>query len=86
MKLEVYEHLFRINMAFDQVAQSLSALQKHRRFHPGELSRFLRLSKEHRASLSSYLAAIIESAETDQAGRRFRRRLAEERNDEAGKT
>jgi hypothetical protein len=86
LKIEVFEHLLRINTAFEQVAQSLTALQKHPHFHPGELSRYLRLSKEHRASLNSYLAASIESAETEQAGRRFRKRLAEERNDEKGKS
>jgi hypothetical protein len=42
------------------------------------------LSKESRASVNSYLAAAIESAETDQAGRFFRKRLAEERKEEAG--
>ena len=84
MQLEVFEHLLRINTAFDQVARSLTALRKHRQFHPGELKRFLQASKEHRASLNSYLAAVIESGETDQAGRRFRRRLAQERRDEQG--
>lgn len=84
LQLEVFEHLLRINTAFDQVVRSLAALRKHRQFHPGELRRFLRASKEHRASLNSYLTAVIESAETAQAGRHFRKRLARERRDEQG--
>ena len=82
LRLDVYEHLLRINAAFDQVVQSLVALRKHRPFHTGELARFRRHSNETRASLNSYLAAMIESAETEEAGRRFRERRAQERKDE----
>jgi uncharacterized membrane protein YgaE (UPF0421/DUF939 family) len=82
LKLQIYEHLLNINAAFDQVCRSLVALRKHHHFHSGELSRFRRQSHETRASLNSYLTAIIESAETEEAGRRFRQRLAQERKDE----
>ncbi len=84
LKLDVFEHLLRINASFDQIVRSLIALQKHRQFHSGELARFRRLSKETRASWNSYLASAIELAETDEAGRRFRERLAQEKKDELG--
>ena len=84
MKVDVYQNLLLINSAFDQVVRSLVALGKHRRFHGAELERFRRQSNETRASLNSYLTAIIESAETDEAGRRFRRRIAQEKLDEEG--
>jgi hypothetical protein len=35
-------------------------------------------------SNKTYLTAIIESAETDEAGRRFRERIAQENRDEEG--
>jgi hypothetical protein len=84
VKVDVYQHLPLINSAFDQVVQSLVALRKHRQFHGAELNRFRRQSDETRASVNSYLTAIIESAETDEAGRRFRRRIAQEKRDEEG--
>jgi hypothetical protein len=82
LKLDVYEHLLLINAGFEQVLDSLVALQKHRQFHAAELARFRSYSKETRASLNSYLVATIELAETAEAGRRFRDRLAQEKNDE----
>lgn len=82
MKLDVYEHLLIINTAFDQLARCLIVLQKHRKFHAAELNRFRLLAKETRASLNSYLTAIIEGAETDEAGRRYSKRLAQERADD----
>jgi hypothetical protein len=84
LKVDVYEHLLQINVAFDQVVRCLAALQKRRQFGVGELDRFRRQSKETRASVNSYLMAIIESAESDEAGRRFHKRIAQEKNDEEG--
>jgi hypothetical protein len=37
-----------------------------------------------RSRTKTYLTAIIESAETDEAGRRFRERIAQENGDEEG--
>ena len=84
MKLEVYEHLLRMNAGFDQAIRSLAALGKHSAFHRGTLARFTALSKEARAATNSYLASVIETGETKQAGRRFRKRKAQERLDEQG--
>jgi hypothetical protein len=84
LKVTVYQHLLNINSAFEEVVRSLAALQKHRQFGGGELDRLRRQSKETRACVNSYLTAIIESAETDEAGRRFHKRIAQEKNDEEG--
>jgi len=82
MKLDVYEHLLRLNGGFDQAIQSLAALRKHGAFQPGALARFAALSKETRSAVTSYIVGVIEAAETDEAGRRFRERKAQERADE----
>jgi hypothetical protein len=84
VKLEVFEHLLRMNAGFDQAIQSLTALQKHSGFHEDMLARFTALSKETRAEANSYLASVIETSETKQAGRRFRKRKAQEGVDEQG--
>jgi hypothetical protein len=84
VKLEVFEHLLRMNAGFDQAIRSLAALGKHSAFHRGTLARFTALSKETRAEANSYLASVIETSETKQAGRRFRKRKAQERVDEQG--
>ena len=81
-KLEVYEHLLQINSGFDQAIRSLAVLRKHKLFHRSALARVTALSKETRAVTNSYLVAIIETAETDEAGRRFRERKAQERAEE----
>ena len=82
MKLDIYQHLLRINAGFEQVIGSLAALRKHGVFHRGELARFSALSKETRAATNSYLVGAVEIAETNEAGRRFRKRLAQQREDE----
>jgi hypothetical protein len=84
LKVDVYEHLFRINLAFDQVRRSLAALHSVRQFQAPELARFRRLCQETRASLNSYLTNVISPAETNEAGRRYGERLRQERKDEEG--
>ena len=68
LKLDVYERLLRINAGFEQVLRSLAALERQRRFDAGELKRFRLRSRETQAALNSFLAATIESAESDAAG------------------
>jgi hypothetical protein len=80
----VYKQLLRINRGFDDVIRSLAVLKRCEGFHAAELRRFRALAQHARASTNSYLAAVIESAETDEAGRLFRRQLARERRDEQG--
>jgi hypothetical protein len=82
MKVEIYEHLFIINRAFEEILAALAGLRQHPAFHRGELERFAALSKEARASTNSYLTGIIEVAETSAAGRRFRQRRRQEEREE----
>ena len=84
MKLDIYQNLLSLNAGFEQVVRSLAALRKQAVFERGELARFSALSKEVRAATNSYLVAAIEIAETHEAGRRFGKRLAQERSDEQG--
>ncbi len=84
MKAQIYKHLLRVNRGFDLVLRSIAALEKHSAFDRSELRRFRALSQEARAATNSYLAAAVESVETDEAGRLFRKRLAREKRDEAG--
>ncbi len=44
-----------------------------------ELRRFRNLTREARASTNSYLTAVIESQETDEAGRLFCKRIRREK-------
>ena len=82
MENTVYQQLFRINRGFDAVLRGLAVLRDHGGFHRSELRRFRALAREARASTNSYLAAVIESAETDQAGRLFRKRIDREKAEE----
>jgi hypothetical protein len=83
MQLQVYNWLRQINVGFEEVLSWLTALRKHSAFHRRELDRFSALAKETRASLNSYLAAVIEISETADAGRRYtKRRQREKREDE----
>jgi hypothetical protein len=84
LKLDIYRHLLEFNAGYDQVIRSLAALRKHRAFQADELDRFSALSKEARAATNSYLVTAIETVETHEAGRRFSKRLAQERSDEQG--
>jgi hypothetical protein len=78
----VYKQLFRINRGFDAVLRALRVLREHEGFHASELRHFRDLAREARASTNSYLAAVIESAETDEAGRLFRKRIRREKAEE----
>ena len=85
LKLNIYQNLLKINAGFDQVIDGLAALRKHGVFHRGELARFSALSKETKSATNSYLLGAMETAETNEAGQRFHKRLAQERSDEQGK-
>ena len=84
MKLPVYKHLFDINAGFDQVIRGLAALRKHEAFHRQELDHYSALSKEARAATNSYLTAVLERVETEEAGRRFGKRRTREQQEESG--
>src|SRR5579863_8617090 len=74
MKIDVYQQLLRIQTGYDQVITALGALRQYPLFKRHELERLGALSKEIRADTNSYLAGAIETAETAEAGRRYRRR------------
>jgi hypothetical protein len=82
--LEAYEHLLEINAAYEQVIRSLTALCGHTAFDYDQLNRFRALAKEARAASNSYLTSALETVETKDAGRHFRRRIRRERKDERG--
>jgi len=84
LKIDVYRQLLLLNAGYAQVIDSLAALLKHRAFRKSELGRFTDLSKENRATTNSYLLSALDAVETNQAGRRFRQRLAQERSDDQG--
>lgn len=83
MNLPVYQHLMDINAGFDQVIRGLAAIRKLESFHGQELDRYTALAKETRAATNSYLIGVLERAETDEAGRRFGKRLDREQREES---
>ena len=85
LTLQVYEQLFGMNAGFDQVQRALAALKENRWFDRDEMECCRALSAEAQAVINSYLANVIETAESEQAGQLFRRRRALERRDESGK-
>ena len=84
MKLAVYKRLRDINAGFDEAISGLAALRKFHQFHALELDQCTSLAKEVRAATNSYLAGVVEQAETGEAGRRFRKRRGRERQEESG--
>jgi hypothetical protein len=78
MQLEIYEHLWEMHAGFEQVRRALQNLAQHGAFHTGEVERLGAWLEEARAATASYLTGAIEEAETSEAGRLFRRRLARE--------
>jgi len=82
MKVRIYEHLAMLNTGFDQVRRSLAALGRYREFDRPTLLQFSERAEEARAATNSYLASVIEAAETAEAGRRFGKRRAREEAEE----
>jgi hypothetical protein len=82
--LAAHERLREINAGYEQVIRSLIALRAHTAFNRNQLKLFRALAKEVRASTNSYLTGALESVETADAGKRFRRRVRRERKDDRG--
>lgn len=82
MELAIYKHLLEINAGFDQVLRGLAAISKDDTFLARELDRYSALAKETRAATNSYLTGVIESAESEEAGRRFGKRREREQRGE----
>ena len=82
MPLEVYENLWQLHSGFEQVRRALGSLAQNRIFQADEVERLGAWLEEARAATASYLTSAIEEAETNEAGRLFRRRRARERREE----
>src|SRR5712671_6813504 len=82
MPLEVYENLWQLHAGFEQVRRALRNLAQNRSFHAGEVERLTAWLEEARAATASYLTGAIEEAETNEAGRLFKNRIAQERKEE----
>jgi hypothetical protein len=82
MTVQIYEQLAMLNTGFDQVRRSLAALARYREFDRPTLVQFSERAEEARAATNSYLASVIEAAETAEAGRRFGKRRAREEAEE----
>jgi hypothetical protein len=82
MPLDVYRQLWELHAGFEQVRQALRELVRHRTFQARELERLGAWLEEARAATASYLTGAIEEAETHEAGRLFKNRLAWERKEE----
>ena len=82
MGLHVYEHLLAVSVGYDQVSRALAALGERPGFKRREIARFSAMAEEARAATTSYLTEVIEIAETEQAGRMYRRRRARERDEQ----
>ena len=80
----MYEQLVALNAGFEQVRRALKKLGSLGSFDGSELARFRALSEEARVASNSYLASVIETLETEHAGKLYRRRLDRERKQESG--
>ncbi len=74
----VYEHLATINAGLDQARTALRALPRLDDDRT-EIDRLDELTAEARAIILSYLTNVVETIETDEAGRLQNRRLKRER-------
>jgi hypothetical protein len=84
LKSDVYLQMWQINRSLDRVIEGLEALRRHPAFRRRQLDRCRALSQETRALINSQILGVIETIETEQAGRLYGKRLARERKDEQG--
>jgi hypothetical protein len=82
MPLGVYQQLWELHSGFEQVRRALGSLRKQEMFHGREVERLSAWLEEARAATASYLTSAIEEAETNEAGRLFKNRIARERQEE----
>ena len=81
MPLEVYKQLWELHAGFEQVRRALRSLGEQATFRPREIDRLGAWLEEARAATASYLTGAMEDAETNEAGRLFKNRLARERKE-----
>jgi hypothetical protein len=78
----MYGQLSEIEAGFERVRGALGEFRRASAFERAELDRFGALLEEARAATVSYLLGILETKETDRAGRLYRKRRARERNEQ----
>jgi len=81
-RLIMYEQVQAMNSGFERVQLAFGELRRIRGVDRSELAVFVEFTDEARATALSYLTELIESAETECAGRLFRRRQARDRERE----
>jgi hypothetical protein len=77
----VYEQLAAIEAGFEQAARALRRFRKSG-FERSEVERLTELTSEARAATLSFLTNVVETAETEEAGRLQGRRLKRERRED----
>jgi len=82
MPLELYQQLWELHAGFEQVHRALRSLAQQRVFQAREIERLRSWLEEARAATASYLTGAIEQAETAEAGRLFKNRIARERKED----
>jgi hypothetical protein len=82
MPLDVYQQLWELHAGFEQVRRALGSLGEQPTFRTREVERLGAWLEEARAATASYLTGAIEEAETNEAGRLFKHRIARERKEE----
>lgn len=82
MPLDVYQQLWELHAGFEQVRRALQTLGQQPTFRIREIERLGAWLEEARAATASYLTGAIEEAETNEAGRLFKNRVARERKEQ----
>jgi len=82
MPLEIYQQLWELHAGFEQVRRALQTLGQQPTFRIREIERLGAWLEEARAATASYLTGAIEEAETNEAGRLFKNRVARERKEQ----
>ena len=78
----MYQQLWELHAGFEQVRRALRSLSHQPTFRTREVERLGVWLEEARAATASYLTGAMEEAETAEAGRLFRNRIARERKQE----
>ena len=82
MPLDVYKQLWELHAGLEQIRRALASLAQQPTFQAREVERLGTWLEEARAATASYLTGAIEDAETNEAGRLFKNRLARERKEQ----
>ena len=84
MPVQAYEDLRQINQGFQRVLNSLHRLRQRPGFKRAQVAEFREWVREARAATNSYVTGVLETEETEAAGRLYRRRRALQQERENG--